>query len=78
MALAGTAGIAGLAADTDGTDGGVGQPDDPAGALVDASTLLRAASSASIRPTFSMTTIRPNSLPSSATPEAGADLHQRQ
>lgn len=31
-----------LAADTDGTDGGVGNPDDPAGAFVDGSTLKRA------------------------------------
>jgi glycerate 2-kinase len=41
-ALAGTAGIAALAADTDGTDGGSGQPDDPAGAFIDATTLARA------------------------------------
>lgn len=43
-ALAGTTGIAALAADTDGTDGGGGQPDDPAGAYIDATTLLRASS----------------------------------
>jgi hydroxypyruvate reductase len=43
--LAGTPGIAALAADTDGTDGGGGRPDDPAGAYVDATTLLRAQSS---------------------------------
>jgi glycerate 2-kinase len=42
IALAGTAGVAALAADTDGTDGGSGRPDDPAGAFIDASTLLRA------------------------------------
>ncbi len=42
IALAGTEGVAALAADTDGTDGGTGKPDDPAGALIDASTLARA------------------------------------
>jgi glycerate 2-kinase len=42
LALNGRAGIAGLAADTDGTDGGTGQPDDPAGAIIDAGTLARA------------------------------------
>jgi hydroxypyruvate reductase len=42
VALAGTPGVAALAADTDGTDGGTGAPDDPAGAFVDASTLVRA------------------------------------
>jgi len=36
------ASIAALAADTDGTDGGSGQPDDPAGAFIDATTLARA------------------------------------
>ena len=40
--LGGEAGIAALAADTDGTDGGAGSPDDPAGAAIDASTLVRA------------------------------------
>jgi glycerate 2-kinase len=40
--LDGAAGIAALAADTDGTDGGRGQPDDPAGAFLDATTLARA------------------------------------
>jgi hydroxypyruvate reductase len=40
--LQGTTGIAALAADTDGTDGGRGQPDDPAGAFVDDTTLARA------------------------------------
>jgi len=40
--LEGAPGIAALAADTDGTDGGGGRPDDPAGAFVDASTLMRA------------------------------------
>src|SRR5262249_55253418 len=42
LALAGTPGIAALAGDTDGTDGGGGSADDPAGALVDATTLARA------------------------------------
>jgi len=42
IALDGAAGVAALAADTDGTDGGGGQPDDPAGAFVDDSTLKRA------------------------------------
>jgi glycerate 2-kinase len=42
IALDGTEGVAALAADTDGTDGGTGAPDDPAGALIDASTLARA------------------------------------
>jgi hydroxypyruvate reductase len=42
IALAGAKGVAALAADTDGTDGGGGEPQDPAGAFVDATTLLRA------------------------------------
>jgi len=42
LALGGETGIAGLAGDTDGTDGGVGNPDDPAGAYVDNTTLQRA------------------------------------
>jgi len=42
IALDGAPGIAALAADTDGTDGGRGQPDDPAGAFMDESTLARA------------------------------------
>lgn len=42
LALDGTPGIAALAADTDGTDGGSGEPDDPAGAFIDATTLVRA------------------------------------
>jgi hydroxypyruvate reductase len=42
VALAGAQGIAALSGDTDGTDGGAGQPDDPAGAFVDATTLDRA------------------------------------
>jgi hydroxypyruvate reductase len=42
--LAGAPGIAALAGDTDGTDGGGGSADDPAGALVDATTLARAKS----------------------------------
>ena len=36
IALHDAEGIAALAADTDGTDGGGGQPEDPAGAFVDA------------------------------------------
>jgi hydroxypyruvate reductase len=40
--LEGARGIAALAADTDGTDGGRGEPDDPAGAFIDDSTLRRA------------------------------------
>lgn len=43
IAIAGETGIAALAADTDGTDGGGGDPDDPAGAYVDGTTLARAA-----------------------------------
>jgi glycerate 2-kinase len=42
LALGGAPGIAALAADTDGTDGGAGEPDDPAGAVIDATTLSRA------------------------------------
>ncbi|CAM5769570.1 hydroxypyruvate reductase [Labrys miyagiensis] len=42
LALAGEAGISALAADTDGTDGGGGLATDPAGAIVDPSTLARA------------------------------------
>jgi hydroxypyruvate reductase len=42
LALEGVLGIAALAADTDGTDGGAGNPDDPAGAFVDQTTLNRA------------------------------------
>jgi glycerate 2-kinase len=41
-ALDGAAGIAALAGDTDGTDGGRGEPDDPAGAYIDSTTLVRA------------------------------------
>jgi hydroxypyruvate reductase len=44
IALDGAPGITALAADTDGTDGGAGAPDDPAGAVVDATTLRRASS----------------------------------
>jgi hydroxypyruvate reductase len=43
LALDGAAGVAALAGDTDGTDGGAGSPTDPAGAMIDASTLARAA-----------------------------------
>jgi glycerate 2-kinase len=42
LALGGAPGIAALAGDTDGTDGGSGAPDDPAGALIDETTLARA------------------------------------
>jgi glycerate 2-kinase len=42
LALRGRDGIAGLAGDTDGTDGGGGAASDPAGAIVDATTLGRA------------------------------------
>jgi glycerate 2-kinase len=42
LAVDGAAGIAAVAGDTDGTDGGVGQPDDPAGAFVDETTISRA------------------------------------
>ena len=42
VALAGAPGIAALAADTDGTDGGAGSASDPAGAIVDETTLARA------------------------------------
>lgn len=42
LALEGAAGISGLAGDTDGTDGGGGAATDPAGAIVDPTTLVRA------------------------------------
>ena len=42
LALDGEPGIAGIAADTDGTDGGRGAATDPAGGLVDPTTLARA------------------------------------
>jgi glycerate 2-kinase len=42
MHLNGAAGISAIAAGTDGADGGTGAADDPAGALIDASTLARA------------------------------------
>ena len=42
IALDGETGIAGIAADTDGTDGGRGEATDPAGGLVDPTTLARA------------------------------------
>ncbi len=44
IALDGAKDIAALAGDTDGTDGGRGQPDDPAGAFIDDTTLERARS----------------------------------
>ncbi len=42
LALRGEAGIAAVSGDTDGTDGGGGAASDPAGALIDATTLTRA------------------------------------
>jgi glycerate 2-kinase len=42
LALDGAPGIAGLSGDTDGTDGGGGSPSDPAGAVIDETTLARA------------------------------------
>jgi glycerate 2-kinase len=42
LALQGIPGVSALAADTDGTDGGHGAATDPAGALVDETTLRRA------------------------------------
>ena len=42
LALNGAPGIAAIAGDTDGTDGGGGSADDPAGAFIDGTTLLRA------------------------------------
>jgi len=41
LALNGAQGICAIAADTDGADGGAGAPDDPAGALIDPTTLSR-------------------------------------
>jgi glycerate 2-kinase len=43
LALDGAPGIAALSADTDGTDGGRGEATDPAGAMIDPTTLARAA-----------------------------------
>jgi hydroxypyruvate reductase len=43
VALDGAAGIVGLSGDTDGTDGGGGEATDPAGAVIDPTTLQRAA-----------------------------------
>lgn len=43
IALAGEPGIVALSGDTDGTDGGGGEASDPAGALIDPTTLARAA-----------------------------------
>jgi glycerate 2-kinase len=42
VALKGASGIAALAGDTDGTDGGAGSAEDPAGAIIDETTLQRA------------------------------------
>jgi hydroxypyruvate reductase len=44
LALDGAAGIVALSGDTDGTDGGGGEASDPAGALIDETTLARARS----------------------------------
>lgn len=52
MALNGQPGIAALAGDTDGSDGGVGAADDPAGAIIDSSTICRAASLNLVPATF--------------------------
>lgn len=43
IALGGAPGIVALSGDTDGTDGGGGEASDPAGAVIDATTLARAA-----------------------------------
>lgn len=43
LALGGEPGIVGLSGDTDGTDGGGGEASDPAGAVIDETTLARAA-----------------------------------
>lgn len=42
IALGGAEGVVAFAADTDGTDGGRGEPTDPAGAIIDPTTLQRA------------------------------------
>ncbi len=42
IALAGESGIVALSGDTDGTDGGGGEATDPAGAVIDPTTLMRA------------------------------------
>jgi glycerate 2-kinase len=42
LALNGAPGIAAIAGDTDGTDGGAGSADDPAGAFIDGTSLVRA------------------------------------
>ncbi len=52
MALKGQQGIAAIAADTDGADGGCGAVSDPAGAIIDAGTLQRAASLHLVPATF--------------------------
>jgi len=51
-ALDGEKGIAALAGDTDGTDGGTGSPLDPAGAIIDWSTISRAATHNLLPATF--------------------------
>ena len=52
LALDDATGICALAGDTDGTDGGGGEPEDPAGAFIDATTLAPRAAAASIQPCF--------------------------
>jgi glycerate 2-kinase len=42
LALNGAPGISAIAGDTDGTDGGAGSADDPAGAFIDGTSLVRA------------------------------------
>ena len=65
IALGGTAGIAALAGDTDGTDGGGGRARGPRRRLRRRHHGRRAPGrSASIRPPFLPTTIRPDSSPS--------------
>ena len=79
IALDGAPGIAALAGDTDGTDGGGGAADDPAGRLHRPDHADRArARSASIRPLFLPTTIRPDFSRGLAICRHRADLHQRQ
>jgi len=52
LALKGAAHIVALAGDTDGTDGGAGNPDDPAGAIVDPGTLARAEAKGAVASRF--------------------------
>jgi len=53
IALNGAEGISALAGDTDGIDGGAGAADDPAGAMIDGTTLVRALS-AGLNPQLSL------------------------